>query len=58
LEAAIDSRYQGYVRLETPHLDVQYTSFDEIPWRPSAPFPQPTSMIVQYPELPTDKDWW
>jgi hypothetical protein len=58
LEAAIDSRFQGYVRLETPHLDVSYTSFDKIPWRPTAPEPQPPSMTVQYPESPTDKDWW
>jgi hypothetical protein len=58
LEAAIDSRYQGYVRLETPHLDVKYTSFDKIPWRPTAERPQPSAMTVQYAESPTDKDWW
>jgi hypothetical protein len=58
LEAALDSRYQGYVRLETPHLDVKYTSFDTIPWRPSAPNPQPLSNTVQYPQSPSDRDWW
>ena len=58
LEAAIDSRYQGYVRLETPHLDVKYTSFDKIPWRPTSPRPLPPSHTVQYPESPSDKDWW
>lgn len=34
LEAALDSRYRGHVRLETPHLDVAYQSYDDIPWRP------------------------
>jgi hypothetical protein len=58
LEAAIDSRYQGYVRLETPHLGIEYTSFDRIPWRPSGPRPKSPAMTVQYPESPSDKDWW
>jgi len=34
LEAALDSRYQGYVCLETPHLDIAYRSYDSLPWRP------------------------
>jgi len=34
LEAALDSRYQGYVRLETPHLEVAYRSYENLPWRP------------------------
>jgi hypothetical protein len=34
LEAALDSRYQGYIRLETPHLDVAYRSYENLPWRP------------------------
>jgi hypothetical protein len=34
LEAALDSRYQGYIRLETPHLDVTYRSYETLPWRP------------------------
>lgn len=58
LEAALDSRYQGSVRLETPHLDVTYTSFDTIPWRPTAPREQPSAQTVLYPESPSDKDWW
>jgi hypothetical protein len=33
LEAALDSRYQGYIRLETPHLDVAYRSYENLPWR-------------------------
>jgi hypothetical protein len=35
LEAALDSRYQGYVRLETPHLDLAYRSYQTLPWRPT-----------------------
>jgi len=34
LEAALDSRYQGYFRLETPHLDIAYRSYEKMPWRP------------------------
>jgi hypothetical protein len=35
LEAALDSRYRGYVRLETPYLDLAYRSYDTLPWRPT-----------------------
>lgn len=48
LEAALDSRYQGQVRVETPHLDVSYASFDAIPWRPLGPAPQGASLEPQY----------
>jgi hypothetical protein len=34
LEAALDSRYRGHVRLETPHLDVRYRSYETLKWRP------------------------
>jgi hypothetical protein len=40
LEAALESRYRGDVRLETPHLDVRYQSYDRIPWRPTGPRPK------------------
>ena len=39
LEAVLDSRHQGYIRLETPHLDIAYRSYDSIPWRPTGPRP-------------------
>lgn len=39
LEAALESRHQGQVRLETPHLDVSYQSYTHIPWRPRGPRP-------------------
>ena len=34
LEAAVDSKYQGGVRLETPHLDVNYHPSSDEPIRP------------------------
>jgi len=45
LEAALDSRFQGHVRLETPHLNVSYSSYDHIPWRPTSPRPSGASLI-------------
>lgn len=39
LEAALTSRHEGHVRLETPWLDVQYRSYDEFRWRPKGPVP-------------------
>jgi hypothetical protein len=39
LEAALDSRHQGHVRLETPHLNIAYRSYENVPWRPSGPRP-------------------
>ncbi len=39
LEAALDSRYQGHVRIETPHLDIQYHANVAVPWRPAGPRP-------------------
>jgi len=39
LEAVLDSRYQGHVRIPTPHLDIAYTSYATIPWRPTGPRP-------------------
>lgn len=39
LEAALDSRHQGHVRLETPHLDVAYMPVDKVPFRPSGERP-------------------
>lgn len=47
LEAALDSRYQGHVRLETPHLDVAYQPVDREPWRPLLPRPVGASLGAQ-----------
>ncbi len=40
LEAALESRHQGHVRLATPHLAVRYQSYKSIPWRPLGPNPE------------------
>ena len=52
LESLLDSRYQGQVRLETPHLDVCYTPVDRAPWRATAPRPLPPTLVPQYEPLP------
>ena len=39
LEAALDSRYQGYVRVETPYLDITYHSYASLRWRPTGQRP-------------------
>jgi len=39
LEAALESRYRGHVRIETPHLEVSYRSYTSIPWRTQNPRP-------------------
>lgn len=44
LEAALDSRYRGHLRLETPNLGVAYQSYDRLPWRPVAPRPSGASL--------------
>ncbi len=39
LEAALESRYRGHVRVETPYLDVAYRSYTSLPWRAQGPRP-------------------
>ena len=50
LEAALTSRYEGHIRLETPWLDVAYRSFDELPWRPTGPSPSGACLDPWPPE--------
>lgn len=40
LEAALESRYRGHQRVETPHLAVNYRSYTDFPYRPTGPRPQ------------------
>ena len=35
LEAALTSRHKGHVRLETPRLELNYRSYEELKWRPT-----------------------
>ncbi len=39
LEAGLESRYRGHTRVETPHLDLAYRSYDRVPWRPTGTRP-------------------
>ena len=39
LEAALTSRHEGHRTIETDWLGVQYQSYDQLPWRPTAPRP-------------------
>jgi hypothetical protein len=44
LEALLDSRYRGQVRVPTPHLNVSYRSYERPPIRPTLPSPQGASL--------------
>lgn len=45
LEALMDSRYQGHVRIQTPHLHVSYRSYEKMPIRPTNPRPAGASAV-------------
>ncbi len=44
LEAVLDSRYRGHVRIETPYLEVQYRAPETVPWRPKGRRPVGASL--------------
>ena len=50
LEALLDSRYRGHVRLETPHLGLAYASYDAPPIRPEAERPSGAATEPWRPE--------
>jgi hypothetical protein len=39
LDAAMESRYRGHIRIETPYLTVPYRSYNQMPFRPLGPHP-------------------
>ena len=45
LDALMESRYRGHVRVETPHLDIAYRSYDRMPIRPRDPRPSGASVV-------------
>lgn len=45
LESLLDSRHQGHVRIETPHLNVPYQSYEKMPIRPVDPRPSGASLV-------------
>lgn len=50
LEAALDSRHQGYIRLETPHLELSYRSYGLLSWRPTGVRPTGATLDPWPPE--------
>ena len=44
LEALLDSKFQGSKQLDTPHLDVAYTSYTSRPIRPTLVKPAGASL--------------
>ena len=50
LEALLDSRHRGHVRIETPHLDVSYRSFSERPRRAMLERPTGPATVPWRPE--------
>ena len=45
LDALMDSRHRGHIRLETPYLDVAYRSYETMPIRPTGPLPKGASTV-------------
>ena len=45
LDALMDSRYRGHMRVETPYLDIQYKPPETAPIRPTAPRPTGASTV-------------
>ena len=45
LEALLDSRYQGHVCIETPHLNIAYRSYETLPMRPTNEDPVGASLV-------------
>lgn len=45
LEALMESRHRGHVRVETPHLNVSYRSYEKMPIRPTQPRPTGANAI-------------
>ena len=45
LDALMDSRYRGHVRLETPHLNVCYRSYEQMPIRSKDAVPTGASLV-------------
>ncbi|MFN8491067.1 MAG: hypothetical protein U0350_25960 [Caldilineaceae bacterium] len=48
LEAALESRYRGCVRIETPHLAINYRSYETLPRRSKNPRPVDASLVPMH----------
>jgi hypothetical protein len=49
LDAVMTSRHLGHTRVETPHLEISYLSYEATPWRPSGPRPAGANCAVWPP---------
>ena len=47
LESLLDSRYRGHVRIDTPHLNVAYRSYEKLPRR----------AMIERPQGPASEPW-
>jgi len=45
LDALMDSLYRGHVRVQTPHLNICYRSYEKPPIRPTGPRPTGASLV-------------
>ena len=53
LDAAMRSRYEGHIRIETPHLaDLSYRSYEQLPIRPMGPEPSGSTLDPWPPDAP------
>jgi len=50
LDALMSSRHGGNVRVETPHLDVAYRSYESLPWRAMVPRPAGANLAIWPPK--------
>lgn len=50
LEALLDSRHRGHVAVDTPHLDVSYTSYTLAPLRPEGARPTGAALVPCRPQ--------
>ena len=51
IDAAMNSRHEGHRRVETPYLDIEYSSYEELPSRPLGPRPTGASLDHEAPDL-------
>jgi hypothetical protein len=50
LDAVMTSRHRGHIRVETPHLDVAYRSYQNCPWRAMRSRPSGANLAIWPPE--------
>jgi hypothetical protein len=50
LDALMTSRAHGHARIETPHLEIAYRSYETPPWRATAPRPAGANLAVWPPK--------